>query len=64
MGCSPPGSSVHGILQASRLEWAAISCSSSSSPLRDQTQVLHTVGSFFIVWATWEAQSKDIWKSW
>ena len=26
--CSPPGSSVHGILQARRLEWVAISFSS------------------------------------
>ena len=26
MNCSPPGSSVHGILQARILEWAAISC--------------------------------------
>ena len=25
MGCSPPGSSVHGILQARILEWVAIS---------------------------------------
>ena len=25
MDCSPPGSSVHGILQARALEWAAIS---------------------------------------
>ena len=25
MDCSPPGSSVHGILQARTLEWAAIS---------------------------------------
>ena len=24
MGCSPPGSSVHGILQARKLEWVAI----------------------------------------
>ena len=24
MDCSPPGSSVHGILQARRLEWVAI----------------------------------------
>ena len=24
MGCSPPGSSVHGILQARTLEWAAV----------------------------------------
>ena len=27
MGCSPPGSSVHGILQARVLEWVAISFS-------------------------------------
>ena len=27
MGCSPPGSSVHGIFQARILEWVAISSS-------------------------------------
>ena len=27
MGCSPPGSSVHGVLQARKLEWVAISSS-------------------------------------
>ena len=37
--CSPPGSSVRGILQAGMLEWVAISSSSGSSPPRDQTQV-------------------------
>ena len=31
MDCSPPGSSVHGILQARILEWAAISSSRGSS---------------------------------
>ena len=31
---SPPGSSVHGILQARILEWAAISFSRGSSPPR------------------------------
>ena len=31
MGCSPPGSSVHGISQARMLEWAAISSSRGSS---------------------------------
>ena len=35
--CSPPGSSVHGILQARILEWVAISFSRGSSWLRDQT---------------------------
>ena len=37
--CSPPGSSVHGILQARILEWVAISFSRGSSYLRDWTQV-------------------------
>ena len=35
MDCSPPGSSVRGILQAI-LEWVAISSSSGSSQPRDQ----------------------------
>ena len=37
--CSPPGSSVHGILQARRLEWGATSFSRGSSRPRDRTQV-------------------------
>ena len=39
MDCSPPGSSVQGILQARILEWVAISSSRGSSPPRDQTHV-------------------------
>ena len=35
--CSPPGSSVHGILQARILEWVAISFSRGSSQPRDRT---------------------------
>ena len=35
MDCSPPGSSVHGILQASTLEWVAIPFSRASSQPRD-----------------------------
>ena len=31
MDCSPPGSSVHGIFQASVLEWGAIAFSASIS---------------------------------
>ena len=42
--CSPPGSSVHGILQARILEWVAISFSRGSSPPRDQTQVSRIAG--------------------
>ena len=33
--CNPPGSSVHGILQARMLEWVAISSSRGSSQPRD-----------------------------
>ena len=36
---SPPGSSVHGILQARILEWVAITFSKGSSQTRDQTCV-------------------------
>ena len=39
MDCSPPGSSVHGILQARILEWAVISFSRGSSWPWDSTQV-------------------------
>ena len=37
MDCSPPGSFVHGILQAGILEWGAISFSRESSWPREQT---------------------------
>ena len=39
MDCSPPGSSVHGILQARILEWVAMSSSKGSSQLRDRSWV-------------------------
>ena len=39
MDCSPPGSSVHGILQARILEWVAISFFRGSSQSRNWTQV-------------------------
>ena len=39
--CSPPGSSVHGILQARILDWVAIPSSRGSPQPRDQTQVYH-----------------------
>ena len=44
MDCSPPGSPVHGILQARILEWVAIPFSRGSSPPRDRTQVSCTAG--------------------
>ena len=67
MNCSPPGSSVHGILPARTLEWLAIPFSKGSSQPRDQTQVSCIVGDwntfltvqnpgrFFTVWTTGEA---------
>ena len=39
MDCSPPGPSVHGILQARILEWVAISSSRGSSRPGGQTHV-------------------------
>ena len=38
MNCNPPGSAVHGILQARILEWVAIPFSRESSQPRDQTR--------------------------
>ena len=58
MDCSPPGSSVHGILQARILEWVAISFSRRSSQPRDQTCIsmsLALAGRFISTGATWEA---------
>ena len=55
MDCSPPGSSVHWILQARMLEWVAISSSRGSFQLRDWTRVSHVAGRFFTIWATREA---------
>ena len=47
---SPPGSSVHGILQVRMLEWLAMPSSRESSPPRDWTRVSClscTAGGFF-----------------
>ena len=49
MDCSPPGSSVHGILQARILEWVAISFCRGSSRSRDLTPVSCIVGRFFTI---------------
>ena len=55
MHYSPPGSSVHRILQASILEWVAMPFSWGSSRPRDQTWVSCIAGRFFTIWATREA---------
>ena len=44
---SPPGSSVHGILQARILEWVAMPSSRGSFQLRDGTQLSCITGRFF-----------------
>ena len=62
MDCSPPGSSVHGILQAIILEWVAISFSRGSSQPRDRTQVSRTAGRRFNLWATREALTSELYK--
>ena len=57
--CSPPGSSVHGILQAGILEWVAISFSRRSPQPKDRTRVswvFCTVWQILYHWVTWEAQ--------
>ena len=48
---SPPGSSVHGILQARILQWVAVPFFRGSSQPRDQTQVSHIAGRLFTIWA-------------
>ena len=54
--CSPPGSSVHRILQAKRIpEWVAIPFSKGSSQPRDRTRISCVGGRFFTVWVIVEA---------
>ena len=58
MDCSPPGSSVHEVLQARVLEWVAISSSRGSSWPRNQTwgSCISCIGRRILYnWATWEA---------
>ena len=55
MDCSPPGSSVHGILQPRILEWVAISFSRGSSQPKDWTRVSCIAGRLFSIWATRKA---------
>ena len=45
--CSPPGSSVHGILQASIEEWVATPSSRGSPQTRDRTRVSYVAGRLF-----------------
>ena len=60
MNCSPPGSSVQGILQARMLEWVTVLSSRGSFQSRDKTPRLFMspilAGRFFTTSTTWEAQ--------
>ena len=67
--CSPPGSSVHGVLQARVLKWVAISSPRGSSWLRDWTCTSYDscIGRwinffffFFGHWAPWEARQSTV----
>ena len=57
---SPPGSSVHEILQARILERVAIPFSKGSSQPRDWTYVSCLAGRFFTIWAIREASYDPI----
>ena len=62
MGCRRPGSSVHGVFQASILEWVALPSSrGSSNPGIEPAAHLFPVlaGGFFTSSATWEALSTE-----
>ena len=60
MDCSPPGSSVHGILQARVLEWGAVpSPGDLPDPGMEPTSLMSPAlaGGFFASSATWEAST-------
>ena len=49
MDCSPPDSSVHGILQTKILGWVAMSSSTGSSWPKDQTWTILYITNWFIL---------------
>ena len=58
MDCSPPGSPVHGILQARVLEWVAMPCPPPGgfpNPATEPTSLRSPAlaGGFFTTGATW-----------
>ena len=55
MNCSLPGSYIHGISQARKLEWVTISFSRGSSWPRDWMYIVCTGSQILYHWATWEA---------
>ena len=66
MGCNPPGSSVHGILQGRILMWAAISSSRGYFPPRDWTlaSCVPYIGRWILYHCTtWEAHKNKAYKA-
>ena len=57
--CDPMDYTVHGILQASVLEWVAFPFSRGSSQPRDQTQDSHIAGGFSTSWAHGKPKIRD-----
>ena len=54
--CNPPGSSVHGILQARTLEWVTMPSSRGESSWRSDWTWASCIGRTVLYhWATWEA---------
>ena len=64
MECSPPGSSVRGILQARILEWVACPLPGDLPDPRIKPESLMSpalVGGFFTTSATWELCQHETW---
>ena len=55
MDCSPPGSSVHGIIQARILEWIALPPPGDLSDPGIKPEYPSLAGGFFTTSTTWEA---------
>ena len=60
MDCTHQAPLSMGILQAKLLEWVTMLSSRGSSLSRDRTQVSHTAGRFFTIWATREAKNTGV----
>ena len=58
--CNPMHYTVHGVLQARKLEWVTFPFSRGSSQARDRTQVSHIASGFFTSWTTREAHRDEI----
>ena len=62
LDCSPPGASVHGILQARILQWVAISFSGASSRPRDLTRVSYIAHLRWAIPLPISTGSRSLWR--